>query len=209
MREYCRIMMNYYKFIKDNLVPIVIDNKFRGDVSYDIYSRLLKERIIFIVGNIEDNKANLIVAQLLYLEYENPKKDINLYINSPGGIVTAGMSIYDTMQYVKPDVATICMGQAASMAAIILTGGKKGKRFCLPNARIMIHQPIGKFQGQASDIEIHTKEILSLKTKLNKILSQQTGQNIEQIKIDTDRDKFMDAKQALDYGIIDYIITNR
>ncbi|CAA3707110.1 ATP-dependent Clp protease proteolytic subunit ClpP [Candidatus Portiera aleyrodidarum] len=202
-------MMNYYKFIKDNLVPIVIDNKFRGDVSYDIYSRLLKERIIFIVGNIEDNKANLIVAQLLYLEYENPKKDINLYINSPGGIVTAGMSIYDTMQYVKPDVATICMGQAASMAAIILTGGKKGKRFCLPNARIMIHQPIGKFQGQASDIEIHTKEILSLKTKLNKILSQQTGQNIEQIKIDTDRDKFMDAKQALDYGIIDYIITNR
>lgn len=202
-------MMNYYNFIKDNYVPIVIDNNVRGDVSYDIYSRLLKERIIFIVGNIEDNKANLIVAQLLYLEYENPKKDINLYINSPGGIVTAGLSIYDTMQYVKPDVATICIGQAASMAAIILTGGKKGKRFCLPNARIMIHQPIGNFQGQASDIEIHTKEILSIKTKLNKILSQNTGQNIEQINLDTDRDKFMDAKTALNYGIVDYIITNR
>lgn len=201
--------MNYYNFIKDNLVPIVIDNNFRGDISYDIYSRLLKERIIFIVGNIEDYKANLIVAQLLYLEYDDPNKDINLYINSPGGLVTAGMSIYDTMQYVKPDVSTICIGQAASMAAIILAGGKKGKRFCLPNSRTMIHQPLGNFQGQASDIEIHTKEILSIKTKLNKILSQHTGQNIEKINIDTDRDKFMDAKTALDYGIIDYIITNR
>lgn len=201
--------MNYYNFINDNLVPIVIDNNFRGDVSYDIYSRLLKERIIFIVGNIEDNKANLIVAQLLYLEYEDPKKDINLYINSPGGVVTAGMSIYDTMQYVKPDVSTICIGQAASMASIILTGGKKGKRFCLPNSRIMIHQPLGKIHGQASDIEIHTKEILSIKTTLNKILSQNTGQNIKKINIDTDRDNFMDAKTALNYGLIDYIITNR
>lgn len=201
--------MNYYNFIKDNFVPIVMDNNFRGEISYDIYSRLLKERIIFIVGNIEDYKANLIVAQLLYLEFDDPKKDINLYINSPGGVVTAGMSIYDTMQYVKPDISTICIGQAVSMAAVILTGGKKGKRFCLPNSRIMIHQPLGNFQGQASDIEIHTKEILSIKTKLNKILSQHTGQNIEKINIDTDRDNFMDAKAALDYGIIDYIITNR
>ncbi|AGI27188.1 ATP-dependent Clp protease proteolytic subunit ClpP [Candidatus Portiera aleyrodidarum] len=201
--------MKDYNFIKDNFVPIVIDKTFRGDLSYDIYSRLLKERIIFIVGNIEDYKANLIVAQLLYLEYDDPNKDINLYINSPGGIVTAGMSIYDTMQYVKPEVSTICIGQAASMAAIILTGGKKGKRFCLPNSRMMIHQPLGNFQGQASDIEIHTKEILSIKTKINKLLSQHTGQNIEQINIDTDRDKFMDAKTALDYGIIDYIITHR
>lgn len=201
--------MNYYNFIKDNLVPIVIDNNFRGDISYDIYSRLLKERIIFIVGNIEDYKANLIIAQLLYLEYDDPNKDINLYINSPGGIVTAGMSIYDTMQYVKPDVSTFCIGQAASMAAIILTGGKKGKRFCLPNSRIMIHQPLGNFQGQASDIEIHTNEILSIKKKINKILSKHTGQNIEKINIDTDRDNFMNAKTALAYGIIDYIIKHR
>ncbi|CEI58777.1 ATP-dependent Clp endopeptidase proteolytic subunit ClpP [Candidatus Portiera aleyrodidarum] len=201
--------MNYYSFIKDNLVPIVIEKNFRGDISYDIYSRLLKERIVFLVGNIEDYKANLIVAQLLYLESVNPEKDINLYINSPGGIVTSGLSIYDTMQYIKPEISTVCIGQAASMAAIILAGGKKGKRFCLPNSRIMIHQPLGNFHGQASDIEIHTKEILSIKKRINKILSKHTGQDIEKINIDTDRDNFMEAKIALDYGIIDYIIKKR
>ncbi|CEL12455.1 ATP-dependent Clp protease proteolytic subunit ClpP [Candidatus Portiera aleyrodidarum] len=201
--------MNYYSFIKDNLVPMVIEKNFRGDISYDIYSRLLKERIVFLVGNIEDYKANLIVAQLLYLESVNPEKDINLYINSPGGVVTSGLSIYDTMQYIKPEISTVCIGQAASMAAIILAGGKKGKRFCLPNSRIMIHQPLGNFHGQASDIEIHTKEILSIKKRINKILSKHTGQDIEKINIDTDRDNFMEAKIALDYGIIDYIIKKR
>ena len=191
------------------LVPMVIEQTARGERSYDIYSRLLKERVIFLVGQVEDHMANLIVAQLLFLESENPDKDIHLYINSPGGSVTAGMAIYDTMQFIKPDVSTMCIGQAASMGALLLTGGEKGKRYCLPNSRMMIHQPLGGFQGQASDIEIHAKEILALKDKLNQIMAHHTGQTLEVIERDTDRDNFLSAEQAVDYGLIDEVITQR
>lgn len=191
------------------LVPIVIEQTARGERSFDIYSRLLKERVIFLVGQVEDYMANLVVAQLLFLESENPDKDIHLYINSPGGSVTAGMSIYDTMQFIKPDVSTMCIGQAASMGALLLTGGAKGKRFCLPNSRMMIHQPLGGYQGQASDIAIHAKEILLIREKLNKVLSDHTGQPIEKVRLDTDRDNFLDAQTAVEYGLIDKILSHR
>ncbi|MDW5375288.1 ATP-dependent Clp endopeptidase proteolytic subunit ClpP [Halomonas sp. HP20-15] len=191
------------------LVPMVVEQSARGERSYDIYSRLLKERVIFLVGPVEDYTANLVVAQLLFLESENPDKDIHLYINSPGGSVTAGMSIYDTMQFIKPDVSTVCLGQAASMGALLLAGGAKDKRFCLPNSRMMIHQPLGGYQGQASDIEIHTKEILSIRHKLNRILADHTGQDIETIAKDTDRDNFMDGNQAVEYGLIDAMLDKR
>ena len=191
------------------LVPMVIEQTARGERSFDIYSRLLKERVIFLVGQVEDHMANLIVAQLLFLESENPDKDIHLYINSPGGSVTAGMSIYDTMQFIKPDVSTMCIGQAASMGALLLTGGAHGKRFCLPNSRMMIHQPLGGFQGQASDIEIHAREILTLKDKLNQIMADHTGQDLEVIAQDTDRDNFLSAQEAVDYGLVDKIISHR
>lgn len=191
------------------LVPIVIEQTARGERSFDIYSRLLKERVIFLVGQVEDYMANLVVAQLLFLESENPDKDIHLYINSPGGSVTAGMSIYDTMQFIKPDVSTMCIGQAASMGALLLTGGAKGKRYCLPHSRMMIHQPLGGFQGQASDIDIHAREILSIREKLNKILSDHTGQPIEKVQQDTDRDNFLSANDAVSYGLIDQVLSNR
>ncbi|SDK30988.1 ATP-dependent Clp protease proteolytic subunit ClpP [Methylophilus rhizosphaerae] len=190
-------------------IPMVIEQSGRGERSYDIYSRLLKERVIFLVGPVNDMTANLVVAQLLFLEAENPDKDISLYINSPGGSVTAGMSIYDTMQFIKPDVSTLCIGQAASMGAFLLTAGAKGKRFCLPNSRVMIHQPLGGFQGQASDIEIHAKEILYLKDKLNGIMAHHTGQDIETIANDTDRDNFMSADAAKAYGLVDQVIAAR
>ena len=195
--------------IQNALVPMVIEQTSRGERSYDIYSRLLKERVIFLVGQVEDHMANLIVAQLLFLESENPDKDIHLYINSPGGSVTAGMAIYDTMQFIKPDVSTMCIGQAASMGSFLLSAGAKGKRYALPNARVMIHQPLGGFQGQASDIEIHAKEILSIKKKLNGLLAEHTGQPIERIEQDTDRDNFMSAEEAKDYGLIDQVLTRR
>lgn len=191
------------------LIPVVVEQTAKGERSYDIYSRLLKERVIFLVGPIDDNVANLVVAQLLFLESENPDKDISLYINSPGGSVTAGMSIYDTMQFVKPDISTLCIGQACSMGAFLLTGGTKGKRYALPNSRMMIHQPLGGFQGQASDIEIHAKEILTLKHRLNEIMSENTGQNIKRISSDTDRDNFMGADAAVEYGLIDKVLKNR
>src|SRR5579872_7144471 len=187
------------------LVPIVIEQSARGERAYDIYSRLLKERVIFLVGPVEDYMANLVVAQMLFLESENPDKDIFLYINSPGGAVNAGMAIYDTMQFVKPDVSTLCIGQACSMGALLLAGGAKGKRHCLPNSRIMIHQPLGGFQGQASDIEIHTKEILKIRHKINDILAKHTGQNIERVEKDTDRDNFMGGAEACEYGLIDSV----
>lgn len=191
------------------LVPMVVEQSARGERSYDIYSRLLKERVIFLVGPVEDYMANLVVAQLLFLESENPDKDIHLYINSPGGSVTAGMSIYDTMQFIKPDVSTVCIGQAASMGALLLAGGAPEKRFCLPNSRMMIHQPLGGYQGQASDIEIHTREILGIRDRLNHILSQHTGQDIDTIARDTDRDNFMDGRQAVEYGLIDAMLDKR
>jgi ATP-dependent Clp protease protease subunit len=191
------------------LVPIVIEQTARGERSYDIYSRLLKERVIFVIGQVEDYMANLVVAQLLFLESENPDKDIHLYINSPGGSVTAGLSIYDTMQFIKPDVSTMCMGQAASMGALLLAGGAKDKRFCLPHSRMMIHQPLGGFQGQASDIDIHAKEILSIREKLNKILADHTGQTLEKIQQDTDRDNFLSAEDAVTYGLIDQVLSDR
>lgn len=191
------------------LVPMVVEQSARGERAYDIYSRLLKERVVFLVGPVEDYMANLVVAQLLFLESENPDKDIHLYINSPGGSVTAGMSIYDTMQFIKPDVSTVCIGQAASMGALLLAGGAAGKRYCLPNSRMMIHQPLGGYQGQASDIEIHTKEILSIRHKLNKILADHTGQDIETIARDTDRDNFMNGAQAAEYGLIDAVLDKR
>lgn len=191
------------------LVPIVIEQTARGERSFDIYSRLLKERVIFLVGQVEDYMANLVVAQLLFLESENPDKDIHLYINSPGGSVTAGMSIYDTMQFIKPDVSTMCIGQAASMGALLLTGGAKGKRFCLPHSRMMIHQPLGGFQGQASDIDIHAREILAIRDRLNHILAHHTGQPIEKIQVDTDRDNFLNANDAVTYGLIDKVLTSR
>lgn len=191
------------------LVPMVIEQTARGERSFDIYSRLLKERVIFLVGQVEDHMANLVVAQLLFLESENPDKDIHLYINSPGGSVTAGLSIYDTMQFIKPDVSTLCIGQACSMGAFLLTGGTKGKRHCLPNARMMIHQPLGGYQGQATDIEIHTKEILTIRDKLNRIMAHHTEQDLETIARDTDRDNFMDGSAAVEYGLIDSIIEKR
>lgn len=191
------------------LVPFVVEQDGRGERAYDIYSRLLKERIIFLGMPIEDTVANLIIAQLLFLEAENPDKDIHLYINSPGGIVSSGLAIYDTMQFIKPDITTLCLGQAASMAAILLAAGTKGKRFTLPNSRILIHQPIGGFQGQAADIDIHAKEILSLREKLNRLLSKHTGQPLEKIQSDTDRDYFMSGEDALKYGLVDEVIEKR
>jgi ATP-dependent Clp protease protease subunit len=188
---------------------MVVEQSARGERAYDIYSRLLKERVIFIVGPIEDYAANLIVAQLLYLESENPDKDINIYINSPGGSVTAGMAIYDTMQFVKPDVATMCIGQAASMGALLLAAGAQGKRYALPHSRVMIHQPLGGYQGQASDIDIHAREILKMKDTLNRILVKHTGQDLETIERDTDRDKFMSADDARDYGLVDDVLSDR
>jgi len=192
-----------------NLVPMVVEQTARGERAYDIYSRLLKERVIFIVGPVEDYSANLIVAQLLYLESENPEKDINIYINSPGGSVTAGMAIYDTMQYVRPDVATMCVGQAASMGALLLAAGAEGKRHALPHSRVMIHQPLGGYQGQASDIDIHAREILKIKDTLNRILVKHTGQTLEVIERDTDRDKFMSAEDARQYGLVDKVLSQR
>mgnify|MGYP001415374761 FL=1 len=195
--------------IFNQLVPMVVEQTPRGERAFDIYSRLLKERVIFITGPIEDYMANLIVAQLLFLEAENPDKDINIYINSPGGSITSGMSIYDTMTYIKPDISTLCIGQAASMGAILLAGGTSGKRFALPNSRIMIHQPLGGYQGQASDFEIHAKEILSMKKKLNEILAFHTGNEVDQLEKDTERDNFMNGEEAKEYGLIDKVITER
>lgn len=191
------------------LIPMVVEQTARGERSYDIYSRLLKERVVFVVGPVEDHMANLIVAQLLFLESENPDKDIHLYINSPGGSVTAGMSIYDTIQFVKPDVSTMCIGQAASMGAFLLCGGAKGKRFMLPNARTMIHQPSGGAQGQASDIEIHAREILIIRRRLNELMAQHTGQSLETIERDTERDRFLNSEQSKDYGLVDEVINRR
>jgi ATP-dependent Clp protease protease subunit len=191
------------------LIPMVIEITGRGERAYDIYSRMLKERVVFLVGPIEDHNANLVVAQLLFLESENPDKDVHLYINSPGGMVNAGLAIYDTVQFVKPDVSTVCTGQAASMGALILAGGAKGKRYCLPHARMMIHQPLGGFQGQATDIEIHTKEILRVRERLNKMLVKHSGQTMKKVQQDTDRDYFMDAEEAVEFGLIDEVIEKR
>ena len=195
--------------IASGLVPMVVEQTARGERAYDIYSRLLKERVIFLVGPVEDYMANLVVAQLLFLESENPDKDIHLYINSPGGAVTAGLAIYDTMQFIKPDVSTMCIGQAASMGALLLAGGAAGKRYCLPHSRMMIHQPLGGFQGQASDIDIHAREILAVRERLNKILAKHTGQSMETIQNDTDRDNFMGGQQAVEYGLIDSVLEAR
>jgi ATP-dependent Clp protease, protease subunit len=192
-----------------NLVPMVVEQTARGERAYDIYSRLLKERVIFAVGEVEDHMANLIVAQLLFLESENPEKDIALYINSPGGSVSAGLAIYDTMQFIKPDISTICVGQAASMGAVLLAAGAKGKRYCLPHSRVMIHQPLGGFHGQATDIEIHAREILDARERLNRILSTHTGQSMDRIKQDTDRDNFMTGEQAIAYGLVDEVLRKR
>jgi len=192
-----------------NLVPMVVEQSARGERAYDIYSRLLKERVIFVVGPIEDHMANLIVAQLLFLESENPDKDISLYINSPGGSVTAGLAIYDTMQFIKPDVSTLCTGQAASMGAILLAGGNAGKRYGLPHSRVMIHQPLGGFQGQATDFEIHAKEILAVRSRLNQLLAKHTGKSEAEIDLATERDNFMSAEQSVDYGIMDKVLTSR
>ena len=195
--------------ITSQLVPMVVEQTSRGERAYDIYSRLLKERVIFLVGPVEDHMANLVVAQLLFLESENPDKDIHLYINSPGGSVTAGLSIYDTMQFIKPDVSTMCIGQAASMGAVLLAGGAKGKRYALPHSRTMIHQPLGGFQGQATDIEIHAKEILEVRERLNSILAKHTGQPLERIQQDTDRDFFLSAPESVEYGLIDSVMEAR
>ena len=191
------------------LVPMVVEQSARGERAYDIYSRLLKERVIFLVGPVEDYMANLICAQLLFLEAENPDKDIHLYINSPGGSVTAGMSIYDTMQFIKPNVSTTCIGQACSMGAFLLTAGAEGKRFCLPNSRVMIHQPLGGFQGQATDIEIHAKEILKVKSRMNELMAKHTGKSLEEIERDTERDRFLSADEAVQYGLVDSVFTHR
>ena len=191
------------------LIPMVIEQSGRGERAYDIYSRLLKERVVFLVGPVNEISANLIVAQLLFLESENPDKDISFYVNSPGGSVSAGLAIYDTMQFIKPDVSTLCIGQAASMGALLLSAGAKGKRYCLPNSRLMIHQPMGGFQGQASDVEIHAKEILYLRAKLNEIMAKHTGQSIDRIGRDTDRDNFLSADEAMQYGLVDRILTSR
>jgi ATP-dependent Clp protease protease subunit len=206
--ELTSISSNYLA-TQANLVPMVVEQSARGERAYDIYSRLLKERVIFVVGPIEDHMANLIVAQLLFLESENPDKDISLYINSPGGSVTAGLAIYDTMQFIKPDVSTLCTGQAASMGAILLAGGNSGKRYGLPHSRVMIHQPLGGFQGQASDFEIHAREILAVKDRLNKLLARHTGKSEADIDRDTERDNFMSAEQSVDYGIMDEVLTSR
>lgn len=195
--------------LQNALVPMVVEQSARGERSFDIFSRLLRERVIFLTGEVEDHMANLVVAQLLFLEAENPDKDIHLYINSPGGSVTAGMAIYDTMQFIKPDVSTICMGQACSMGSFLLTAGAKGKRFALDNSRVMIHQPLGGFRGQASDIEIHAREILYIRAKLNGLLAHHTGQTVEKIEKDTDRDNFLSAEAARDYGLIDAVLTKR
>jgi ATP-dependent Clp protease protease subunit len=192
-----------------NLVPIVVEQTARGERAYDIYSRLLKDRLVFVVGPVDDYMANIVIAQMLFLESENPAADIHLYINSPGGVVTSGLAIYDTMQFIKPDVSTICTGQAASMGAVLLAGGTKGKRFCLPHARIMIHQPLGGFQGQAADMEIHAREMLIVRDRLNKILAKHTGQTVDRIKQDTDRDNFMDWDEAIKYGLIDRVLEKR
>jgi ATP-dependent Clp protease protease subunit len=192
-----------------NLVPMVVEQTARGERAYDIYSRLLKERVIFLVGPVEDHIANLVVAQILFLESENPDKDIHFYINSPGGSVSAGLSIYDTMQFVKPDISTMCMGQAASMGALLLAGGAPGKRYCLPHARMMIHQPLGGFQGQATDIDIHAREILRVRDRLNDIMVKHTGQPMDRIRVDTDRDYFMSGTEAVEYGLIDRVLTSR
>ena len=192
-----------------NLVPMVVEQSSRGERAYDIYSRLLKDRVVFIVGPVEDHMANLVVAQLLFLESENPDKDINLYINSPGGVVTSGLAIYDTMQFIKSDVSTMCTGQAASMAAVILAAGSEGKRYCLPHSRVMIHQPLGGFQGQATDIDIHAREILKTRQQLNEVLARHTGQSVETIAGDTERDNFMDPQQALEYGLVDKVFEHR
>ncbi|MEO9946123.1 MAG: ATP-dependent Clp endopeptidase proteolytic subunit ClpP [Paraglaciecola sp.] len=191
------------------LVPMVVEQTAKGERSYDIYSRLLKENVIFLVGQVEDHMANLIVAQMLFLEAENPEKDIFLYINSPGGSVTAGMAIYDTMNFIKPNVSTVCIGQAASMGAFLLSAGEKGKRYCLPNSRVMIHQPLGGFQGQASDFEIHAKEILSIKEKMNRLMAKHTGKDYESVARDTDRDNFLSADEAMEYGLIDQVLASR
>jgi ATP-dependent Clp protease protease subunit len=191
------------------LVPMVIETTGRGERAFDIYSRLLKERVIFMVGPVEDHMANLIVAQMLFLESENPDKDIHLYVNSPGGAVTAGMAIYDTMQFIKPQVSTVCLGQAASMGAVILAGGAAGKRYCLPHSRVMIHQPLGGFQGQASDIEIHAREILRVRERLNSILQRHTGKDLDTIEADTERDRFLEADEAQEYGLVDKVIADR
>jgi ATP-dependent Clp protease protease subunit len=203
------IMQSHDTQAAGGLVPMVVEQSARGERAYDIYSRLLKERVIFLVGQVEDYMANLVVAQLLFLEAENPEKDIHLYINSPGGSVTAGMSIYDTMQFIKPDVSTICIGQACSMGALLLVGGAKDKRYCLPHSRMMIHQPLGGFQGQASDFEIHAKEILAIRDRLNHIMALHTGQPFDVIARDTDRDNFMSAAEAVSYGLIDKVISKR
>jgi ATP-dependent Clp protease protease subunit len=192
-----------------NLVPMVVEQTSRGERAYDIYSRLLKERVVFLVGPVDDHTANVIVAQLLFLESENPDKDINLYINSPGGSVSAGLAIYDTMQFIKPDVSTMCVGQAASMGALLLTAGAKGKRYCLPHSRVMIHQPLGGYQGQATDIEIHTREILKIRSQLNDLLAFHTGQSVDKIAADTERDNFMGPVEAKEYGLIDELIESR
>lgn len=192
-----------------NLVPMVVEQTSRGERAYDIYSRLLKERVVFLVGPVEDHVANLIVAQLLFLESENPDKDIHFYINSPGGSVSAGLAVYDTMQFIKPDVSTMCVGQAASMGALLLTGGAAGKRFCLPHSRVMIHQPLGGFQGQATDIDIHAKEILKARERLNQIFVSHTGQSVDRIEQDTERDKFMSSEEARDYGLVDAVLSSR
>lgn len=201
--------MSYQEPQSIGMIPMVVETSGRGERAYDIYSRLLKERIVFLVGEVNDHSANLIVAQMLFLESENPDKDIHFYINSPGGSVTAGMAIYDTMQFIKPAVSTMCIGQAASMGAFLLTAGEKGKRFCLPNSRVMIHQPLGGFRGQASDIEIHAREILYLKQKLNQMLADHTGQTIEAIERDTDRDNFLSSADAVTYGLIDQVLEKR
>lgn len=192
-----------------SLVPMVVEQTARGERAFDIFSRLLKDRIIFLTGPVEDHMANLIVAQMLFLEAENPEKDIHLYINSPGGVITAGMSIYDTMQFIKPEVSTICMGQACSMGAFLLTAGAKGKRFCLPNSRVMIHQPLGGFQGQATDIEIHAQEILKVKARMNELMAKHTGQPLEKVVKDTERDRFLSAEESVEYGLVDSIFTQR
>jgi ATP-dependent Clp protease protease subunit len=200
---------DYPSMIVNNLVPIVVEQSARGERAYDIYSRLLKERIIFLVGTVEDYMANLVVAQLLFLESENPQKDIHLYINSPGGSVSAGLAIYDTMQFIQPDVSTLCIGQAASMGALLLAGGTQSKRYCLPHSRMMIHQPLGGFQGQATDIDIHAREILRVRERLNTILAKHTGQSIATIQTDTERDNFMAADEAIQYGLIDKVLSTR
>lgn len=201
--------IEYRNHSNSNLVPIVIEQTSKGERHFDIFSRLLKERVVFLVGTVEDYTASLIVAQLLFLESENPDKDVHFYINSPGGSVTAGLAIYDTMQFIRPDVSTMCIGQAASMGALLLAGGAKGKRYCLPHSRIMIHQPLGGFQGQATEIEIHAKEILLLREKLNFILSHHTGQTLTQISNDTERDRFMGGEDAVNYGLVDQVLTKR